>query len=99
MDGSMKSKNFRFRIKSSDHEFDLWFLGQLLNEAIWLDHAKGFCNLIDNNPELADEYFKREEEKIGKIDLPAKFDTKEWEEKMLSEIHRRIEERREKQKD
>ncbi len=95
----MKNKKSDLRIKSSDHDFDLWFFGQLLDEAVRLDNAKGFCNPIDDNPELSNEYFKRKEEKMKKTDLPPEFDTKEWKEKMLSEIHRKIEQRGKEQKD
>lgn len=62
----MKNKKSDLRIKSSDHDFDLWFFGQLLDEAVRLDNAKGVCNLIDDNPELSNEYFKRKEEKMKK---------------------------------
>lgn len=36
---------------------------------------------------------------MKKTDLPPEFDTKEWKEKMLSEIHRKIEQRGKEQKD
>lgn len=39
--------------------FDLWFFEALLDETVRADNAKGFCNLIDSNPELADKYFER----------------------------------------
>lgn len=90
----MKKKKIG-RIKSSDHGFDLWFFGQLLDEAVQFDNVEGFCNLIDNNRELADEYFGRRMEKIEKVELPPEFDSEEWTRKMLSKIYRKIKERRE----
>lgn len=94
----MKKKKIG-QIKSKDHGFDLWLLGELLGEAVRLDSVKGFCNLIDNNPELADEYFERKIEKMGNIELPAETNTPEWTEKMLTEIYRKIESREKKEKD
>lgn len=90
----MKNKDFEFRIKSNDHKFDLWFFGALLDEAVKTDNAKGFCKLIDSNPELADKYFERKMEKIEKTKLPEEIDSPEWTAKMLKEIHRKIKERK-----
>lgn len=87
------------RIKSDDHGFDLWFFGALMDEAVRLDNVKGFNNLIDSNPDLAGEYFRRRMEKIERVKLMSEFDTEEWTGKMLSEIHQKIKERGEKQKD
>lgn len=81
------------QIKSSDHGFDLWFFGQLLEEAVRLENVNGFCNLIDSNPKLADEYFTRRVEKIEKVELPPEFDTEEWTGKMLNRIYRALEEK------
>lgn len=59
----MKNKKFDLRIKSSDHDFDLWFFGQLLDEAVRLDNMNRFNSIVENNPELKNEYFERQMKK------------------------------------
>lgn len=81
------------RIKSDDHGFDLWLFGLLIDEAVRLDNVKGFINLIDSNPDLADEFFKKRLEKIEKVKLPPEFDSEEWTKKMLERIHKALEEK------
>lgn len=81
------------RIKSDNHGFDLWLFGLLIDEAVRLDNVKGFINLIDSNPDLADEFFKGRLEKIEKVKLPPEFDSEEWTKKMLERIHKALEEK------
>lgn len=88
----MKKKKIG-RIKSCDHGFDLWLFGLLIDEAVRLDNVKGFNNLIDSNPDLAEEFFKRRIEKIEKVKLPPEFDSEEWTKKMLERIHKALEEK------
>ena len=65
----MKNKKTSARIKTSDHGFDLWFMEELLYEAVRTDNVKGYNNVVDNNQELADEYFQRCMEKIEKEEI------------------------------
>ncbi len=81
------------RIKSDDHGFDLWLFGLLIDEAVRLDNVNGFNNLIDSNPDLAEEHFKRHMKKIEKVELPPEFDSEAWTKKMLNKIHKALEEK------
>lgn len=56
-------KNTHYRFLSSDHNFNLWFWGQLLDEAVRLDNMNRFNSIVENNPELKNEYFERQMKK------------------------------------
>lgn len=92
----MENKNFDFKIKSTDHAFDLWFFEQLLDEVVRLNHIQKFHDLINENPDLANEYFKKHIENIEKAEVPSEFIKEEWAEKILSRIHQIIESKKEK---
>lgn len=84
-------------MKSNDHDFDLWFFGALIDEAVRLGNMKGFNNLIASNPDLADEYFKGRMEEIEKVELPPEIASEEWTKKMLERIHKAVEKKKRKE--
>lgn len=83
--------------KNSDFEFDLWLFGELAGYAAMHD-IEGFNRLLDNNPDLENEYFNRRMKQIENIKLPPEFETPEWKEKMLARIHQALD-REEKSRD